>query len=247
MLGILSFLFVDLYALIRAIPLPPGETVPELPSPAVFKIVSLIQPSILLTIAVGIGCWLAGRVALHAPVAEAAANGDGLLVKLKPQIVPGVVAGLLSGAALVLSWVVAKPFFTDEFITRAQEFNKFLPHITRFLYGGLTEELLLRWGFMTFLVWAAWRLFQRGEGTPKAVFVIAAIFVSALAFGMGHLPIAKMLAGGLTVPLVIYVVTANSIFGIVAGFLYWKKGLEAAMIAHIFAHVVLITAIYLSF
>jgi len=55
-----------------------------------------------------------------------------------------------------------------------------------------------------------------------------------------------MLAGSLTLPLVIYVITANSIFGIAAGFLYWKKGLEAAMIAHIFAHVVLISAIHLS-
>ena len=100
---------------------------------------------------------------------------------------------------------------------------------------------------MTFLVWAAWRLFQKGEGTPKAALVVAAIFVSALVFGMGHLPIASMLSGGLTLPIVIYVITANSIFGIVAGFLYWKKGLEAAIIAHIFAHVVLISAIYLAF
>lgn len=247
MLGVLSFLFVDLYALIAAIPLPPGETVPELPPPAVFKVITLIQPAVIMTFAVAIGCWLAERVALHAPVAEAAANGEVFVEKLRPQIVPGVIAGLLSGVAIVLAWVVGKPYFTAEFIVRAEEFNKFLPNITRFLYGGLTEELLLRWGFMTFLVWAAWRLFQKGEGTPKAVYVVAAIFISALVFGMGHLPIASMLAGGLTVPLVAYVVTANSIFGIFAGFLYWKKGLEAAMIAHIFAHVVLITAISLSF
>ena len=63
---------------------------------------------------------------------------------------------------------------------------------------------------------------------------------------MGHLPIASMLAGGLTAPLVIYVITANSIFGIVAGFLYWRRGLEAAMIAHISTHLVLISAIYLA-
>ncbi len=212
-----------------------------------FKLVSLIQPTIFLTIAVAAGCWLAERVGLHAPAAEACAAGEGFVEKLKPQLVPGVIAGLLSGVAITFSWVAAKPFFSDEFIARAQEFNKFMPHITRFLYGGFTEELLLRWGFMTFLVWASSRLFLRGEGTPKAVFVIAAIVVSALVFGIGHLPIASMLAGGLSVPVVIYVITANSIFGVVAGFLYWKKGLEAAIIAHIFAHVVLIAAIYLSF
>jgi len=247
MLGILSFLLVNLKAVIEAVPLPPGEKAPELPPAALFKLISMIQPTVLMTVAVLVGCWLAERVGLNSPAAEAFSRGDGFVDKLKPQIVPGVIAGILSGVALVLGWVVAKPFFSPEFISRAEGFNRLLPHVSRFLYGGFTEEILLRWGFMTFLVWAAWRLFQRGEGTPKAVLVVAAIFVSALVFGMGHLPIASMLAGGLTVPLVVYVVSANSIFGMVAGVLYWKKGLEAAMIAHIFAHVVLITAIWLSF
>ena len=246
MLGVLSFLLVDLEALIRAVPLPEGTPPVELPPAWLFKIVSLIQPTVIVTVAALVGVGLASRVALRAPAAEAAANGEDLLAKLKPQIVPGVIAGLLSGVAIVLSWVVAKPYFTAEFIDRAQEFNKLLPAITRFLYGGFTEEILLRWGFMTFLVWAAWRLRQKGIGVPKAVYVVAAIVVSALVFGIGHLPIASMLAGGLSMPLVIYVVTANSIFGLAAGFLYWRRGLESAIIAHIFAHVVLIAAIYVA-
>ncbi len=265
MAGVASFLFVDLHALIAAIPLPPGESPPELPPPVLLKLVSVIQPAVITTLAVAVGCWLAGKVGLHSPAAEAAANDEPILAKLKPQILPGLIAGLASGVALVAIWVVSKPFFSPEFITRAEDFNKFLPAITRFLYGGFTEELLLRWGFMTFLVWAAWRLFQRlppprqtkrlppllrpegSQGRPKPVWFVGAIVVSALVFGIGHLPIASMLAGGLTLPLVTYVITGNSIFGIVAGFLYWRRGLEAAIIAHMTAHLVLISAIYLSF
>ena len=100
---------------------------------------------------------------------------------------------------------------------------------------------------MTFLVWAAWWLFQKRVGVPKAVYVVAAIVVSAIVFGIGHLPIASMLAGGLSMPIVIYVITANTIFGLAAGFLYWRRGLESAIIAHISAHVVLISAIYFAF
>jgi hypothetical protein len=243
LLGILSFLLVDLQAVIMSLPQEPEV---ELPPPVLFKLITIIQPTVIMTVAVLVGVWLAERVGLHAPAAEAAAKGEGFLEKLKPQLLPGIIAGLASGVAIALSWIVAKPFFTDEFIARAQEFNKFMPHLTRFLYGGFTEELLLRWGIMTFLVWAAWRLFQKGEGTPKSVYVVGAIIVSALVFGIGHLPIASMLAGGLSLPLVIYVITGNSIFGIVAGFLYWRRGLEAAIIAHISAHVVLISAIYLA-
>lgn len=246
MAGVLSFLLVDLSALIAALPQPPGEPI-ELPPPALLKLVSIIQPAILMTVAVLAGVFLANRVGLHSPAAEAAARGARFFEKLKPQVISGVLAGLAAGVAIVLIWVVAKPFLPAEFITKAEGFNKLVPYAVRLLYGGFTEELLLRCGVMSFLVWAFWRVLQKGRGEPGMVYFVAAIFVSALLFGLGHLPIASALAGGLTLPIAIFVVTGNSVFGIVAGFLYWKKGLEAAIIAHISAHLVLITAICLAF
>lgn len=246
MVGILSFLLVDLSALIAAMPQPSGEPV-ELPPLALLKLVSIIQPTVLMTLAVLVGVWLATRVGLHSPAAEALASGENFFAKLRPQIVPGVLAGVATGIAIVLIWVISKPFLTPEFITRAEEFNKLIPHAVRLLYGGIAEELLLRWGVMTFLVWLAWRVMQKGEGLPRPIYITGAIILSALLFGVGHLPVAYALSGGLTIPLVIFVITGNSLFGIVAGFLFWKRGLETAIIAHMSAHVVLITAIYLSF
>jgi hypothetical protein len=248
MAGVLSFLLVDLSALIAAMPQTSGEPV-ALPPPALLKLVSIIQPAALMTLTVLVCVWLANRVGLHSPAAEAFSRGEGFFSKLKPQIVPGVLAGLASGIAIVLIWVIAKPFLTPEFISRAEEFNKFIPHAVRLFYGGFTEELLLRWGVMTFLIWASWRLLVRtgNDSAPASAFFIGAIVVSALLFGIGHLPVASALSGGLTIPLAIFVITGNSLFGLVAGFLYWKRGLESAIIAHMSAHLVLITAIYLSF
>ncbi len=34
------------------------------------------------------------------------------------------------------------------------------------------------------------------------------------------------------------------LFALIAGYLYWKKGLEAAIVAHMLAHVVIVTAVY---
>ena len=245
-LGVLSFLLVDLKALIAMVPLPAGQSLDGLPPPVILKIVSLIQPLVLVSIAVLLGVSLANRVGLHAPAAEAFAVGEPVVPKLIPQVLPAIIAGTAGGIAIVLIWVIAKPYLSAEFIRRAEGFNSLLPAPVRFLYGGLTEEILLRWGLMTFLVWLPWRLIQKGEGSPKRVFVVAAIFISAFLFGAGHLPVASMLAGQLTFPLVAYVIAANSVFGIAAGFLYWKRGLESAMIAHMFAHVVLIAAIAFS-
>jgi membrane protease YdiL (CAAX protease family) len=244
--GVLSLLLVDISALVAAIPLPEGSPPPELPPPALLKLVAIIQPAVLTSFAVLIGVWLSPKVGLHAPIAEAIARSEPILPGLKSQTLPGVIAGLVSGVAIVAVWIIAKPFLPEVFLARAEDFNRLIPHAVRIFYGGLTEEILLRWGVMTFLVWLMSLIFQRDRSAPRGIIFVAAIFISAILFGLGHLPIASLLAGGLTVPVVGYVLSANSLFGIVAGFLYWRRGLEAAMLAHMSAHVVLITAIYLA-
>jgi cation:H+ antiporter len=112
------------------------------------------------------------------------------------------------------------------------------------LYGGITEELLLRWGLMTLLVWAAWRLLQRSEGEPKSAYVVGVILISSLIFGVGHLPVAYMILPEATFALTLFVIVANSVFGLIAGYLYWKKGLESAMLAHMLTHILLLAASY---
>jgi len=241
--GILSFLLVDLSALIAILPATDGNKFPG--SIWLLKLVSLIQPTLLLALAVFVGIWLAPRVTLSAPAFEALAQGRSFIAALKPQIIPGVVAGLIAAIVLVLGWVLLRPFLPVEFVTRGEAFNRLVPLPTRLLYGGVTEELLLRWGLLTLLVWAAWRIFQRGRRQPGAVCFVGAIVISAIVFGVGHLPIAVALGGALTWPVVVYIITANSVFGLMAGYLYWRKGLEAAITAHMLAHVGIVSAIYL--
>ena len=59
--------------------------------------------------------------------------------------------------------------------------------LCRLTHGGITEELLLRWGLMTALVWLAWRFLQNRRGAVRAVFVWIAIASSALVFGAGRI------------------------------------------------------------
>lgn len=113
-----------------------------------------------------------------------------------------------------------------------------LPLSARMLYGGITEELLLRWGLMTALTWLAWRFLQHRRGSPRAASIGLAIVVSALLFGAGHLPAAAALIGELTGGMVAFVVGVNAAFGALFGYLFWRYGLEAAMIAHAMAHLV---------
>lgn len=240
--GVLSFLLVDLDALIKILPIPAGTEIPTF-TPAL-KLLSLIQTSVILAVAVLVGVVLASKVGLSSPVAEAAAGAGDSASAFKPQIIPGIVGGLAGGVSLILIATALKSFLSPEVLARLGEFGKVLPLPTRLLYGGVAEELLLRWGLMTLLVWAAWRLFQKGRGQPKSVFFIGAIVISSLLFAVAHLPIAFMLFPEPTLALTLFVIVGNSAFGLIAGYLYWKKGLESAMIAHAFTHVVLFTASY---
>ncbi len=230
--GVLSVLLIDLSALASFIP---GADVRPI-TPAV-KILSLIQPTVLVGIAVLIGVALAPKVDLSAPAAESLAAGKPVLPALKPQLIPGVLGGVTGALSILLTHAVCKPLLTTETIERITKLGTLLPMPTRLLYGGLTEEVLIRWGVMTLLVWIAWRLFQKRLAKPTSSCFVIVILISSIVFGLGHLPIAFVVLPQLTLAVVFFVIVANSAFGVVAGYLYWKHGLEAAMIAHVLCHI----------
>ncbi len=105
-------------------------------------------------------------------------------------------------------------------------------------YGGIAEEIMLRLFVMSLLAWLGSFVSRTTEGKPtSAVFWIANILAAVL-FGLGHLP-----ATALLIPLTPLVITRaivlNGLAGIGFGWLYWKRGLEFAMIAHFSADIVL--------
>ena len=239
-LGVVSFMLVDVNRLVASFPIPPGTEIPDFTP--LLTLLSLIQPTILVAISSMIGVGLAYKVGLSSPVAEAAAKSEDVLGPLRSQIVPGVLGGVVGGIAIVAVAAFFNLFLPAGAAERISEFGKLIPLATRILYGGITEEVLLRWGFMTLLAWAAWRIFQKAQGTPRTAILVGAIITSSVVFGLLHLPIAYMVFPDKTIALTLFVVFGNSAFGLIAGYLYWKRGLESAVIAHMLTHVVLFTA-----
>ncbi len=101
-------------------------------------------------------------------------------------------------------------------------------------YGGVFEEVLLRLFVMTGLVWLLARLAPK---RPAWVFW-GAIVLAALLFGAAHLPTAAQLME-LSPAVVGRVVLYNAVGGLAFGWLYWKRGLEHAILAHFCADLVL--------
>jgi membrane protease YdiL (CAAX protease family) len=88
------------------------------------------------------------------------------------------------------------------------------------------------------------KLFKKNEPTKAGI--IISIVLAAIIFGLGHLPITASLIK--LDPLIIgRAVILNGIAGIIFGWLFWKKGLESAMIAHFTADIFLLTLLPLLF
>jgi len=206
-----------------------------LPVPAwVVQIASALQSSVMLAVAAICGTLLGPRLGLGAPAFGATARGRPSPGPIRAALLPGMLGGV-AGALMLWGFGQLAPAA----LVALQ--NRFaMPAATRLLYGGVTEEILVRWGLMSTLAWACWRITQRGSGTPSRRVFWFAILCSALLFGAGHLPAAIGLMGHLAVGVAVYIVVANAGFGVIAGWLFWRFGLEAAIVAHVVTHALLL-------
>ncbi|MDQ1914232.1 CPBP family intramembrane metalloprotease [Paenibacillus sp. GD4] len=114
-------------------------------------------------------------------------------------------------------------------------------------YGGITEELMLRLFVMNLLIWVLALVFRKSQDHIPSFFYLAGIIGASILFGALHLPAVDQIFGGLTPLLIVRTLVLNGLLGIWFGYVYWKKGLEQAMLSHmaadVFLHVILINVI----
>ncbi|HWR95395.1 MAG TPA: CPBP family intramembrane glutamic endopeptidase [Arenimonas sp.] len=213
------------------------QQMPSLPI-ALLQFIAALQSGILILIAVLTGVFSAQRVQLGAPVIQAFIAKQPMVEKLAPQIIPALLGGILGGFAILLITNQFAASLPSEFLQATN--NLKIPWYARLFYGGISEELLIRWGLMSFLVWASYRLFQKNAGDVNKIHYIIAIAISALLFGAGHLPAMLAVSPVINMPLIAYILIGNAAFGLIAGTLYWKYGLECAILAHMLAHVTML-------
>ena len=110
------------------------------------------------------------------------------------------------------------------------------------IYGAANEEVLMRLFFLT-LVYFIFTKLRRVGDSKRLICLWTANVIVAIVFGIGHLPLVLKLASPSAIG-ISRVLLLNSIAGMVFGWLYWSRGLWAAMLAHFVAdlmiHVVLI-------
>jgi len=231
--------FIGIASIVPLIPQLLSLQSAELPmSVEMIQIISVAQSSILLLLMIWLGFVFSKKVGLSAPVIFALARSENAFDQLKMQILPAVVGGIAGGIFILLFLGTLSSYLPPGFLSAGEKIIP--PWYTKMLYGGITEELLMRWGLMSFFVWGSYRITQKVGSEIRSYNYVIAIILSALIFGLGHLPVAFALSPEVTAPLVAYIILGNAAFGFIAGYLYWKRGLECAIGAHMIAHITMI-------
>lgn len=230
-IGALSIVFT------MEIPLPPeAKAVLKDFSPTQLKLLLLANPTIMLIIMILIGTILSSKVNLGAPIIESLVGIKNDTLNIRSILSSGISGGVIAGILLSLISLLFIPRLPSEFIELGESLQPSLA--ARFLYGGITEEILMRYGLMTLIVWIASKIFH---GTKPVVYWLG-ILIAAIIFALGHFPIAYQAVESPSNGLLTYILIGNTVGGVIFGWLYWKKGLESAFLAHIFAHVVMVMA-----
>jgi len=210
----------------------------ELPVPFAVAILILIaQAAINSAIAIFVGLFLGKKVGLGAPILEAWINSEPLEKRLRPILIISVVSGIFVGVALFILDRFAFAFFAEP-VTAFQEKTPMWQRFLICFYGGIGEEVFMRLFLMTLVVWIVHKLARKKDTIPSDKNVWLSIIVASVVFGLGHLPMTATFTE-ITPVVVIRSIVLNGIAGVVFGWLYWKKGLEASIISHFSADIIL--------
>jgi len=226
-LALLPYLYVVIAPLLAGHPPPP------LPLP----LIALIQGITYFSVAIGLGLLFAHKIGLGAQYLEA-----WLYAKPCPTDRSWVWISCVTGFGLgVIILILLRTPLGAALAALPVATEGSMPIWKRFLacfYGGLGEELVMRLFLMSLVAWLVGKVWKTAPGQPASgAFWLANILV-AIAFGAGHLPLAAQLTR-LTPSLVTAVISLNAVAGLGFGYLYWKRGLESAMLAHFSADIVL--------
>lgn len=208
------------------------EKIAALPVPLwILEPAQALQAGVLCWLLAWLGLAAGARHGLDAPWLRARVYGLPRPA-IKAQWGLAVLAGMLAGAVVVMvdAWIA--PAHGPAVDVWGDVWRGFLAS----LYGGVAEEVQCRLALVSVLVWV---LAVRSRRQARPWMYVTAIVVAALLFGAGHLP-GAFAAGMPHTPMVIgRILLLNGLVGVVFGVLFWRKGLEHAIVAHFSADLVL--------
>jgi membrane protease YdiL (CAAX protease family) len=199
-------------------------------------LITLIQNLVMFAVITFFGLFLSKRIGFGSPILQGILEGKNQTKELKSILLLSIGLGVLAG---ILITGLSIPF--NKLTPELQLLNVSIPAWKAFLasfYGGIAEEVLLRLFLVSLFVWIILKMKKLKDVAVAGFGIWLSIVLAAIIFGLGHLPATSQITA-LTGIVIVRAIVLNGVGGIIFGWLYWKKGLESAMIAHFSADIVL--------
>ena len=186
----------------------------------------IIQGVIVTGICSAIGNILSQRIGFNPPFISYLLNKEQSSFNIKKQLLYSSIIGII-GAIILFFGSSAFSLYMGQF-----------PILNRIFGAGLYEEIIVRWFFASFFIWIFWRLFDRNSQKPGNIVIWSGLIISNILFIIGHYPAVSILISNnleiINMFFWMFVITLPW------GWLYWKFGIESAIIAHSVFHVIFI-------
>jgi hypothetical protein len=191
------------------------------------------------------GLYIARRVGLGSPILDCLTKKESIGEKVRAMWLPALAIGFFGGLIILLldSYVFSQPLAEEMELLGISISASVNPPawqgLLASLYGGITEEIMLRLFVMTLIAGLIAIVARKmDQKLPVGIFWAANILAAVL-FGLGHLPATKAIGLPLDFLVVTRAIVLNGLLGVGFGWLYWKHGLESAMLGHFTADIVL--------
>lgn len=223
----------------RKIPLPKTDTtgkVPkEPPSEQMVFWLTLLQTIIIVVICAALGTYFGPKVGLGDPFIEGwLTSGFADWNLFIPQLLYGVLAGIASTILwLIADFKLVRPKMDIDTLRHAEKMRMELGFWTRVIGAGTVEEIMFRWGLFSIMLWGL--SFLTGGVTFTSLWVT--ILLNGVIFGLAHVP-GYRVQGSSNKAIYMAAIFGNLWVTLFIGWLFWKYGLTAAIIAHMMFHVI---------
>ncbi len=207
--------------------------------------ISIVQSTILFGIVAALGLLLASRIGLGLSIVPLWLEHQPIGPRIRTFALPAIIVGAVGSVViLLLELFVFQPPLVAQFGNAARLLGPgtnqppWWMGLLASFYGGINEEVLLRLFVMSLLAFLGKFISHNADGRPTMAVLWIANVLAAVLFGLGHLPATSTLMP--LIPLVIVrAIVLNGLLGIAFGYFYVRYGLEAAMLSHFSADIVL--------
>lgn len=206
---------------VRSTPRAAGK---PLPPRHVLIAVGMAQSTLLAAVAALAGAASGPSVGLGRIVTNALTTPGGAL-----EAFTFAVAG--SAVMLGAYYGVFRPRLDAHTRTVSENMRRDMGLASRVLYGGVVEEVLVRWGVLSVLFWLLSHAFGTGAGAFWTANVVAGVL-----FAVGHWP-AYLAAGCRRTPAFFTTsLVLNAFLAVLYGWMLWRYGLVGAVLGHAVTH-----------